>query len=141
MENERAQLLERVKKAEEVANQCRAEAGVYRDLLDKCREAADNAREAANKAIEANSIAFVSEFISEIEKQTRWAANEGLVKELGRKLIYSYRGDKAWLSRTLQSLETIKAHAEKLTVEERSPNAEIKDEVLKAAKDGLIRQL
>ena len=130
MENEKEQQLERVKKAEEVAAQCQAEAGVYRDLLNKCHEA-------ASKAIETNNIAFVYE----IEKQTRLAADESLVKELGRILIHSFWSDKAWLSRTFRSLEKIKVLAERLTIEEGSSNAKIKDEILEAAKDGLIQQL
>jgi hypothetical protein len=130
MEESREQLLERVKKAEEVAGQCQGEAGVYRDMLDKCRDA-------ANKALETTNIACVWE----IAKQCRLAADETLVKELGHKLIYVFWRDKRWLGATIQALENIKSLAENLEVEEGSPNAQIRQEILEATREGLITRL
>jgi hypothetical protein len=130
-QKERDELLERVRKAEKFANECLAEVVVYRKLLENCYKA-------ATKASESGNVSFLHTVMG---LHLFNIPDDDDVKEWGRDFVYAYSRDAAWLETTKQSLEKIKVDAEKFSVEANTPNAELKESILKAAREGLIPQI
>jgi hypothetical protein len=138
-EEERAQLMERLREAEQseqswrkITAESQAEAAVYRDLLEDCYEAARQAR--AN-----NDLSLLSKvntlFLTTPSKQD--------VKRWGKYFLDAYMRDARWLRDTKKALELIKAEAEKL-LEDNTTNAELKkkiENIIKVADEGLIEHI
>ena len=128
-EKEREELLERVKKAEQIASESQAEAAVYRDLLEDLYKAAD-------QALENNDLRLLHKITGRL---AFWnVPREGDVKEWGKYFLHAYIRDASWLDDTKKALEKIKGYAERLAVETDPKNAELRESILKTAEDGLI---
>ena len=126
---EREELLERVRKAEQIASESQAEAAVYRDLLEDLYKAAD-------QAIKNNDLPLLHKITGRL---AFWnVPSEGDVKEWGKYFLHAYIRDAGWLDDTKKALEKIKEYAEQLAVEADSKNAELRESILKTAGDGLI---
>ena len=127
-EEERETLLERLRKAEQIAVESQAEAAVYRDLLEDCYKAADEALH--NKDLNllytlTGKLAF------------NWMPSETDGKQWGKYFLHAYRRDAWWLKHAKEALERIKADAENL-LEDNKMNAELKKRIIAAAENGLI---
>jgi hypothetical protein len=129
MEKEREELLERVRKAEQVANESQAEAAVYRDLLEDLYKAAD-------QAITHKNLGLLHEITGRLAFFD--VPHEGDVKQWGKYFLHAYIRDAGWLYDAKEALERIKADAEKLAVDKNSPNAELKERIIETARNGLI---
>ena len=129
MSDDRAELEGRVKEAKEIAARCQAEAAVYRGLLKECRELAARAVGMKDWSL-----------VEKIGQKTR-NADETTTEETGQRLLNSFWADKAWLTRMHQSLQSVRAAAAQLAVEESSQNAELKEAILAAVEVGLTPQL
>jgi hypothetical protein len=129
MQKEREELLERVRKAEQVANESQAEAAVYRELLEDLYKAAYQALKHKNL-----------DLLHEITRRLSFfdVPSESDVKEWGKYFLHAYIRDAGWLEKAKQSLEKIKFYAKRLDVEGNPANAELKENILEAARDGLI---
>lgn len=128
MQKEREELLELVRKKEQFAKECLGEAAVLRELLETCYKA-------ATKASDTGEITSLHKIMTLHHFNV---PSEHDVKEWGKSFVYAYTRDAAWLETAKKSLETIKADAERLSVEDGTPNAELKERIIKAAKYGLI---
>lgn len=129
IQKEREELLERVRKSEQVANESQAEAAVYRKLLEDLYKAAD-------QAITHKNLALLHEITN---RHTFFEVPSNRdVKEWGKYFLHAYIRDEGWLKHAKQSLEKIKADVERFDVEGNQANAELKKNILKAARDGLI---
>ena len=128
MQKEREKLLERVRKAEQVANESQAEAAVYRDLLEDCYKAATQASQTGDVR-----------FLHTITRLHLFhVPDERDVKEWGKNFLRAYIRDAGWLEMAKKSLERIQTDAEKLEVEGNPKNAALKERIIEVAKDGLI---
>lgn len=67
--------------------------------------------------------------------------SESDVEQMGANLLHSWYRDSGWLEDTKEALERIKEHAEKLEVEEKTANAELKQSITEIAKDALITHI
>ncbi len=127
-EEAREKLLERVRKAEQIAAESQAEAAVYRDLLEDCYRAADQAL----KDKDLNLLYTVTGKLA-----FDWMPSASEVKRWGKYFLHAYIRDTGWLEDTKKALEQIKTDAEKLS-EDKEMNAEIKRKIIAAAENGLI---
>ena len=128
-QRERDELLERVRKAEQVANESQAEAAVYREFLEALYKAAD-------QAIAREDLKLLHTITGKLT--FLYVPSKGDVKEWGKLFLHAYIRDAGWLESAKQSLEKIKAYAERLDVAGNPANAELKERILEAARDGLI---
>lgn len=132
---ERETLLERLRKAEQIAAESQAEAAVYRDMLEDCYEAAKQAYNSKDidllpKIMRLNSMGF-----------TMPSEREG--KALGKLFLNAYMRDARWLRHAKNALGQIKAEAENL-LEDEQTNAELKKKITAIAdiaEDGLITHI
>lgn len=129
MQKEREELLERVRKAEQGANESQAEAAVYREFLEELYKAAD-------QAIAQEDLKLLHTITGKLT--FLYMPNECHVKEWGKLFLHAYIRDAGWLESAKQSLEKIKAYAERLDVAGNPADAELKERILEAARDGLI---
>ncbi|HEY0545581.1 MAG TPA: hypothetical protein VGC91_09415 [Pyrinomonadaceae bacterium] len=123
------ELSERLRKAEQVANESQAEAAVYRELLEDLYKAAD-------QAINDNNVNRLYEITGRLAFFDVPSKNN--VKEWGKYFLHAYIRDTGWLEVAKKALEKIRVDAEQFAVEENSPNAELKERIVETAKDGLI---
>lgn len=131
-EEDREKLLERLRKAEQIAAESQAEAAVYRDMLEDCYEAAKQAYNNKDidllpKIIRFNSMGF-----------TMPSEREG--KALGKLFLNAYMRDARRLRHAKKALEQIKANGENL-LEDNKTNAELKKRIIAIAEDGLITHI
>lgn len=127
-EEAREKLLERLRKAEQIAAESQAEAAVYRDLLEDCYRA-------ANQALQNKDLNLLYTVTGKLAFD--WMPSESEVKRWGEYFLHAYIRDAAWLEDTKKALEQIKTDAEKLS-EDKEMNAEIKRRIIAAAENGLI---
>ena len=127
---ERENILERLRKAEQIAAESQAEAAVCRDLLEDCYKAASQAL-VQNDISLLPLIARTSFFHMPTKADT---------EQWGKYFLDAYARDAGWLEDTKKALEQIKADAEELL-----KNKEINDDlremikrILSAAQRGLI---
>jgi hypothetical protein len=125
---EREQLLERVRKAEQVAIECQGEAATYRHMLETCYEAAQKASDTKN----------VSYLHTITHRLAFTVPSEHEMKGLGQIFLNACKRDSSWLSRTKEALEKIKVEAQQLDVDKESSNSEVKDRIIELAEWGLI---
>ncbi len=126
---EREQLLERLRKVEQIAAESQAEAAVYRDLLEDCYRAAD-------QALKDKDLNLLYTITGNLAFNSIPSETDG--KQWGKHFLHAYMRDAAWLKMALKSLQQIKADAEELSVENHEANAGLKDKIIAAAKNGLI---
>lgn len=130
--DERKALLDRLRKAEQVAAESQAEAAVYRELLEDWYEAAQRARAQKNfDLLQVINNRIIPFYLPEKEEGKEW----------GKLFLYAYMRDARWLDHAKQALERIKADAEKLKAEDGDSNSELKRRILRAAEDGLIEHI
>lgn len=102
---------------------------VYRRMLEELYEAAD-------QAIQKKDLELLHKITG---KLAFWyVPTENDVKQWGKDFLHAYRRDAGWLHDTKKALEKIEAAVKELDVPEASRNAELKDQILKAAQKGLI---
>jgi hypothetical protein len=130
-EEERATLLERLRKAEQIAAESQAEAAVYRDLLEDCYKAADQAL----KDKDLNLLYTVTGKLS-----FSWMPSETDGKQWGKYFLHAYMRDASWLKHTKEALQEIKADAENL-LEDNQTNAKLKKRIIATAEHGLITHI
>lgn len=131
-EEERETLLERLRKAEQIAAESQAEAAVYLDMLKDWREAATEVLAQKDlsllyKITDRRSVPF---FLSSKEEGEQW----------GRLFLSAYMRDAGWLNHTRKALDYIKATAENI-VEDNETNAELKKRIIATVEDGLITHI
>jgi histone deacetylase complex regulatory component SIN3 len=128
-EEEQEALLQRLRKAEQIAAESQAEAAVYRDMLEDCYEAAKQALERKDVSpLDRNIVNRTTVFtVPDIEDVKQW----------GKYFLHAYMRDAGWLEDTKKALEQIKADAENL-LEDNQINAELKKKIIAIAEDGLI---
>jgi hypothetical protein len=129
-EEERETLLERLRKAEQIAAESQAEAAVYRDLLEDCYEA-------AKQAYNRKDIDLLPKIINSLGF-TLPGEREG--KVLGKLFLNAYMRDARSLRHAKKALGEIKADAENL-LEDNQINTELKNKIIAAAEDGLITHI
>ena len=131
-EDERAQLMENLTRANQIALESQAKAAVYLKLLKNCNEAASQARDSGDvshlNSVDGNLMFYATP-----------REDEG--DEWGKYFLDAYMRDAGWLEDTKKALEQIKADAEKLSVEGDEANAELKRKIIAAAEKGLILHL
>lgn len=107
------------------------EAAVYRKILEDLFKSAD-------EAIKQNNINLLHTIIG----HSFWnVPNEDDVTRWGKDFLYARQRDGRWLHHTKKALEKIKTTAEKFEAPQDSPNNKLKQEIIKAAEDGLITHL
>jgi hypothetical protein len=126
MQNNETELLEWVKKAEEISAHCQAEAGVYLNLLREVLDGIEN-------AIKINNGYQLSFLLT----KTREGIKASTVRTMGQNLLDEFYKHRAKVARMRKSLESVKVAAEKLEVEEGTFNANLKADILEAMEDGL----
>jgi hypothetical protein len=127
-EEERKELLERLQKAEQVRAEIQSEAAVYRDMLEDWHEVAKKALASKDfSLLQKINKRLIPFYLPSKEEGTQW----------GSLFLQAYKRDARWLTHAKQSLEKIKANAEKLTVEDNEVNAKLKRNIIEAAEDGL----
>lgn len=105
---------------------------VYRSMLEELYEAAD-------QAIQKKDLDLLHRITG---KLAFWyVPTETDVKQWGKDFLHAYRRDAGWLHDTKKALEKIETAVKELDVPEGSRNAELKEQILKAAKDGLITHI
>jgi hypothetical protein len=131
-EEERETLLERLRKAEQIAAESQAEAAVYRDMLEDCYRGAKQALDRQDLTLLDRNIVNRTMFFTVPDKED--------VKEWGKYFLQAYMRDAGWLEDTKKALEQIKAAAENL-LEDNRINTELKNKIIAAAEDGLITHI
>lgn len=127
-EEEREKLLEDLGKANQVAAESQAEAAVYRDMLEDWHEVAKKALASKNfSLLQKINKRLVPFYLPSKAEGTQW----------GKLFLQAYMRDARWLRHAKESLEKIKADAEKLTAEDNETNAKLKRNIIEAAEDGL----
>lgn len=130
--DERETLLERLRKAEQIAAESQAEAAVYRELLEDWHEAAQQAQDQKNFAL----LHIINRRIPPFYLPSK---EEG---ELwGRLFLYAYIRDASWSDHAKQSLEQIRADAEKLSVENNEDHTTIKNKIIATAEAALVEHV
>jgi hypothetical protein len=129
LQRELEEVSERLRKAEQVANESQAEAAVYRELLEDLYKAAD-------QAINDNNVNRLYEITRKLT--FNWMPNESQAKLWGKYFLNAYIRDTGWLEHTKHSLERIRADAERLDVVDKPANAELKQRILATVENGLI---
>lgn len=125
-------LIEQLVKTVKFSHEHFGAVAVYRSMLEELYEAAD-------QAIQKNDLALLHKITG---KLAFWyVPAEGDVKQWGKDFLHAYRRDAGWLRDTQKALEKIKKAAEELAVDEGSPSAELKTQIIKAADDGLITHI
>ncbi|MFY9621417.1 MAG: hypothetical protein WAM70_11595 [Pyrinomonadaceae bacterium] len=105
---------------------------VYRRFLEELYEAAD-------QAIQKRDLELLHKITG---KLAFWyVPTENDVKQWGKDFLHAYRRDAGWLRDTKNALEKIQAAAKELDAPEGSRNAELKEQILKAARHGLITHI
>jgi hypothetical protein len=131
-EVERETLLERLRKAEQIAAESQAEAAVYRELVEDWREA-------ATQAIAKKDFSLLYKINRRIPPFYLPGKEEG---ELwGKLFLHAYIRDARWLGHTKQTLEQIRADAENLSVEDNEANTILKKKIISAVEAGLIEHI
>ena len=129
MENDNKDLLDRLRKAEEIAAQYRAESAHYLNLLRQCLEL-------AQQGMQTPDIAFFAAIKDKASVTTDTYPVEG------RKILLDdFRIHSQWLTRAKNRLESIKLKANDIQAEKYSHNYKLKQAILSAAEDGLTMQL
>jgi hypothetical protein len=131
-EKERETLLERLRKAEQIAAESQAEAAVYRELVEDWREAATQA--VAEKDF--SRLYIINRRIPPFYLPSK---EEG--KLWGKLFLHAYIRDARWLDHTKQALEQIRTDAENLSVEDSEANTILKKRIISAAETGLIEHI
>lgn len=126
-EEEREKLLEDLSKANRVAAESQAEAAMYRDMLEDWHEV-------ANKALASKDFSLLQKINKRLVPFYLPGKEEGT--QWGKLFLQAYMRDARWLRHAKQSLERIKADAEKLTVEDEA-NKRLKSSIIKGAEEGL----
>src|ERR671938_883349 len=111
---EREKLLERLRKAEQVAAESQAEAAVYRDLLEECWRA-------ASEALQAGEVNLLYKITGKLSFD--WMPSEHEGKQWGKLFLHAYMRDAGWLNHAKEQLSQIKAAAE-MILEDNASNAE-----------------
>jgi hypothetical protein len=128
---EREKLLERLRKAEQVAAESQAEAAVYRDLLEECWRA-------ASEALQAGEVNLLYKITGKLSFD--WMPSEHEGKQWGKLFLHAYMRDAGWLNHAKEQLSQIKAAAE-MILEDNASNAELKMKIIDAAEKGLITHI
>jgi hypothetical protein len=101
---------------------------VYRSMLEEVYQAAD-------QAIQKKDLELLHKITG---KLAFWyVPAESDVRRWGKDFLQAYRRDAGWLHHTKKALEKIKKAAKELEVDG-ARNKELKDQIIKAADDGLI---
>lgn len=129
LQNELEELSDRLRKAEQVANESQAEAAVYRELLEDLYKAAD-------QAISDNNVSRLYEITRKLT--FNWMPSESQAKLWGKYFLHAYVRHADWLEYVKQSLERIRSDAERLDATDKPANAELKQRILDAVEDGLV---
>ena len=129
--NEREALLERVRKAEQVAAESQAEAAVYRDLLEECWRA-------AAEALKVGEVDLLYKITGKLS--FGWMPSEHEGKQWGKLFLHAYMRDAEWLKHARKRLEQIKSDAEMIS-EDSEANDELKKKIIEAAEHGLINHI
>lgn len=124
--SERAQLLERVRRAEEQAQECRVEAAVYRKQLVEC---ADLARKAVNDPF----------YIQGVVSLASLSLQESNIKQWGKEWAKIWDMDMEWLKTAIQSFKDIRAAVAELDVEGNPHNAVLKARISEALQKVLVQ--
>jgi len=102
---------------------------VYRSMLEELYEAAD-------QAIQKKDIELLYKITG---KLAFWyVPSERDVKQWGKDFLHAWRRDVSWLQFAKKMLEKIKVAAEQIETQEGTHNAKLKQQIIKAAEDGLI---
>ncbi len=125
---EHEKLLERVRKAEQIAAESQAEAAVYRKMLEECWAA-------AAEALKNNEINLLYKITGKFSFD--WMPTEHEGKQWGKLFLHAYMRDAGWLKRAKERLEEIRAVAEMMS-EDDEAGVEVKKKIINAADDGLI---
>lgn len=128
-EEEREQLLERLRKTEQIAAESQSQAAVYYELLEDWYKAAKEAQSQ-------NDFSHLQLINNRIPPFYLPDKEEG--KLWGKLFLSAYMRDARWLARAKQSLEKIKADAERLSVEDSEADLRLKNSIIEAAEQGLI---
>ena len=133
-QEERQQLLERLRKAEQaeqewrkIAAESQAEAAVCRDLLEGYYEA-------ARQAIDKGDTSLLPKIA---QTSFHYVPTESDTKRWGKYFLRTYLRDAGWLEDTKKALEQIESDAEKL-LEDNEVNAALKKKIIATAEKGLI---
>lgn len=129
--SEQEKLLERLRKAEQIAAESQAEAAVYRDLLEECWRA-------ASEALKNKDLDLLYKITGKFSFD--WMPSEHEGKQWGKLFLHAYMRDAGWLRLTKERLEQIKAYAE-MILEDNETNAELKQKIVDAAEDGLLTHI
>jgi hypothetical protein len=128
---EQEKLLERLRKAEQIAAESQAEAAVYRDLLEECWRA-------ASEALDNKDLGLLYKITGKASFDSMPSKHEG--EQWGKLFLHAYMRDAGWLKLTKERLEQIKGYAE-MILEDNETNAELKKKIVDAAEDGLITHI
>lgn len=123
------ELSERLRQAEQVANESQAEAAVYRELLEDLYKAAQT-------AIQENDVGLLYRITMKLD--FNFVPSKSEVTLWGKSFLHTHVRGMAWLERAKQSLERIEAYAGRLTTHDSPTNDELKLQIMDAARDGLI---
>lgn len=125
-------LIEQLVKTVKFSHEHFGAVAVYRSFLEEVYEAAD-------EAIKKRDLELLHKITG---KLAFWyLPTENDVKQWGKDFLHAYRRDAGWLRDTKKALEKIQSAAKELDVPEESRNAELKEQILKAADDGLITHI
>ena len=113
--------------AEAMVANYQAEIAIYQDTLNLIQELA----QLGNKTHHLG-------YFQEINQKATLAKNANYTQAGAQKLLFDYQVNQRWLGRAKINLAAIQELAAALDVAENSPNAEIKNDILKNAEAGLI---
>jgi hypothetical protein len=128
-EEEREELIERLRKAEQIAAEAQSEAAVYWELLEDWYEAAKQAQAQQDFSL----LQIINRRIPPF-----YLPNKDEGKLWGKLFLSACMRDARWLARAKQSLERIRADAENLSPEDSETNMELKRSIIEAVEQGLI---
>ncbi|HEX9917686.1 MAG TPA: hypothetical protein VGA87_00895, partial [Pyrinomonadaceae bacterium] len=130
LEVNEASLLERVRRAEEVAHEATVVAAVYRQRI---KEAVELAKRAARE----RHPDFIYGALSSVEL----ALDEENVKDWAKSWNEAWGADIRWLKRAIFEMRKVQAAAHRLDTTASSTNAEIQRIILTAARSVLVQHL
>ena len=125
---ERERLLERLRRAEQIAAESQAEAAVYRKMLEECWRA-------ASEALKKEDLGLLYKITGKFSFD--WMPSEHEGKHWGKLFLHACMRDADWLKHAKSRLEEIKADAE-LIVADNETNTKLKEKIISAAEDGLV---
>ena len=125
---EREELLNRLKEAERLRAESQSEAAVYLDSLRECYEAAE-------QALSKKDLDLLYRITGKLTFS--WMPSKAEGEQLGRYFLDAYIRDARWLQDTKEALDQIKADAERLP-EDNELSAKIKRRIMAAAEKGLV---